>query len=136
MAIKQIALGMAAFGLIVPTQAEAKGLFSDRILAPHFYHRLAKCETGKNWKHETKSYTSGFGIARGVWQAYSNSSSASRYTPEQQAVIVDRIIFLGFKGKAPVGAFGFGTVKNNCMKLQAFICKSKRVEVTRFKRGC
>jgi hypothetical protein len=136
MALKGLLVGAVAFSLLTPTQVEAQGLFSDRILAPQFYHRLAKCETGKNWKHETKSYTSGFGIARGVWQRFSNSSTASRYTPEQQAIVADRIMFLGFQGKPPVGAYGFGTVKHNCMNLQRFICKSKRVEVARFKRGC
>jgi hypothetical protein len=136
MALKTLLVGIAAFSLLNPTEAKAQELFADRVLAPRFYHRLAKCETGKNWKHETKSYTSGFGIARGVWQAYSNSSTASRYTPEQQAIVADRIMFLGFEGKPPVGAYGFGVVKNNCMNLQSFICRSKRAEVTRFKRGC
>ena len=136
MALKHLLVGAIAFSSILPTEAKAEGLFAERILAPHFYHRLAKCETGSNWKHETKSYTSGFGIARGVWQRFSNSSTASRYTPEQQAIVVDRIMFLGFQGKPPVGAYGFGTVKKNCMNLQRFICKSKRAEVARFKRGC
>jgi hypothetical protein len=140
MALKQIALGIAAITLLTPTEAKAGGLFADRVLAPQFYHRLAKCETGKKWKHETKSYTSGFGIARGVWQRWSNSSSANRYTAEQQAEVVDKIAFLGHmeQGKYvhPVGPWGWGVVKSNCMNLQAFICKSKRVEVARWKRGC
>jgi hypothetical protein len=140
MALKQVVVGVVALSLLAPTQAEAKGLFSDRVLAPHFYHRLAKCETGSNWQHETKSYTSGFGIARGVWQRFSNSSRASRYTAEQQAIVVDRIAFLGYmeQGKYvhPVGPWGWGVVKNNCMNIQRFICKSKRAEVARFKRGC
>lgn len=136
MALKALIVGAASLSLVIPTEVEAKSLFADRVLAPHFYHRLAKCETGSDWKHETKSYTSGFGIARGVWQAYSNSSRASRYTAEQQALIVDRIAFLGFEGKPPVGPWGWGVVRSNCMNLQKFICKSKRVEVARFKRGC
>lgn len=140
MALKQLAVGVVAFSLLAPTQARAEGLFSDRVLAPQFYHRLAKCETGKNWKHETKSYTSGFGIARGVWQRFSNSSTASRYTAEEQAEVVDAIAFLGHmeQGKyiRPVGPWGWGVVKSNCMNLQRFICKSKRAEVARFKRGC
>ena len=140
MALKHLLVGTIAFASILPTEAKAGGLFADRILAPHFYHRLAKCETGSNWKHETKSYTSGFGIARGVWQRFSNSSTASRYTPEQQAIVVDRIAFLGHmeEGKYvhPVGPWGWGVVKSNCMNLQRCICKSKRAEVARFKRGC
>jgi hypothetical protein len=136
MALKPMITAIALFAMITPTQAQAKPSFKGLVLAPHFYHRLAKCETGSDWKHETKSYTSGFGIARGVWQRYSNSSSASRYTPQQQAIVADRIMFLGFEGNPPVGAYGFGVVKNNCMNLQRYICKSKKEVVKPFRRNC
>lgn len=140
MALKQLAAATALLTLMTPATANAGSSFEGLTLAPQFYYRLAQCETGRNWKHETKSYTSGFGIAKGVWQRFSNSSSATRYTPRQQAVVADRIMFLGFTNetgfKPPVGAYGFGTVKHNCMNLQSYICKSKRAVVARFKRGC
>lgn len=137
MAVKPLLLSALLVASVLPASpVEAKPSFTGLVLAPRFYHRLAKCETGSDWKHETKSYTSGFGIARGVWQRFSNSSTASRYTPYQQAQVVDRIAFLGFDGKSPVGPYGWGVVKSNCMNLQGFICRSKRVEVARFKRGC
>ncbi len=138
----RIAAAFLVFSLIAPTQANAQDPFSGRVLAPHFYHRLAKCETGSKWLDAgtRKNYTSGFGIARGVWQRFSNSSGADRYTPAQQAEIVDRIAFLGHmeKGKfvKPVGPWGWAVVRTNCMNLQKFICKSKHPMVQKWKRGC
>ena len=128
--------------LIAPAQANAQDQFGGRVLAPHFYHRLAKCETGSKWLDAgtRKNYTSGFGIARGVWQRFSNSSGADRYTPAQQAAIVDKIAFLGHTqdGKffPPVGPWGWAVVRSNCMGLQKFICKSKHPKVQKWKRGC
>ena len=117
--------------------------FTGRVMPARFYHRLAQCETGKQWLDlkTRKNYTSGFGIARGVWMRYSNSSGADRYTPRQQAIIVDRIAFLGFTDGAgkyypPVGLWGWGVVKSNCMGLQGFICRSKKEIVQSQKRHC
>lgn len=138
----RIAAAFVVLSLIAPAQANAQDPFSGRVLAPHFYHRLAKCETGSKWLDAgtRKNYTSGFGIARGVWQRFSNSSGADRYTPAQQAEIVDNIAFLGHmeQGKfvKPVGPWGWAVVRTNCMNLQRFICKSKRPEVQKWKRGC
>lgn len=124
-----------------PLQANAKSSFDDLVLAEHFYYRLAQCETGQTWNHETLSYTSGFGIARGVWQRYSHATQASRYTPRQQAQVVDRIVFTGFHdGRRfwpPVGPWGFGAIRTqNCMNLQKYICKSRKPIVQRWKRNC
>lgn len=124
-----------------PTQASAKSSFDDLVLAEHFYYRLAQCETGSKWNHETRSYTSAFGIAKGVWLRYSHSTSATRYTPRQQAMVVDRIAFTGFDdGKQfihPVGPWGWGAIRTqNCMNLQSFICKSRKPIVQKWKRNC
>jgi hypothetical protein len=107
-----------------------------------FYKRLAKCETDSRWYKSTRRYTSGYGIARGTWMRYSNSTTADRYTPVQQARIVDRIAFLGWtnpKGEYvwPVGPYGFAVIKQqNCMGLQQFICRAKHPKVQRWKRYC
>jgi len=124
-----------------PMQATAKSTFDDLVLAEHFYYRLAQCETGSAWNHSTRSYISAFGIARGVWERYSHSTNASRYTPRQQAIVVDRIAFTGFDdGRRfwpPVGPWGWGAIRTqNCMNLQTFICKSRKPIVARWKRGC
>jgi len=140
--VTKIVSAFLVLSLIAPAQANAQDQFSGRVLAPHFYHRLAKCETGSKWLDAgtRKNYTSGFGIARGVWQRFSNSSGADRYTPAQQAAIVDKIAFLGHTqdGKffPPVGPWGWAVVRSNCMNLQKFICKSKHPKVQKWKRGC
>lgn len=126
---------------VFPTQANAKSTFDDLVLAEHFYYRLAQCETGSKWNHETRSYTSAFGIAKGVWLRYSHSTSATRYTPRQQAEVVDRIAFTGFDdGRRfwhPVGPWGWGAIRTqNCMNLQSFICKSRKPIVQKWKRNC
>lgn len=121
---------------------EARSAFAGLAVGDaRFYIRLAQCETGSNFKHETRSYTSGFGIARGVWLKYSHSTNASRYTPRQQAMVVDRIAFLGFhdgrRFHHPVGPWGWGAIKKqNCMGLQSFICKSKNPTVNKWRRNC
>jgi len=133
----------AAMILATPATQTNAGMFTGLAVGDaRFYHRLAKCETGSNYAHNTRSYTSGFGIAKGVWQRYSNSSSADRYTPRQQAIVVDRIAFLGFtngEGKfmPPVGPWGFGSIRTqNCMHLQKFICKNKRPTIQRWQHRC
>jgi hypothetical protein len=132
----------AAMILATPATQTNAGMFTGLAIGDaRFYHRLAKCETGANYNHSTRSYTSGFGIARGVWQRYSNSSSADRYTPRQQAIVVDRIAFLGFTKNGvfypPVGPWGFGAIRTqNCMNLQNFICKNKRPTIQRWQYRC
>jgi hypothetical protein len=131
---------ITAISLMTPSASADP--FSGRILPARFYHRLAQCETGKQWLDGTtrKNYTSGFGIARGVWQRFSNSSGADRYTPAQQAEVVDNIAFKGHmeQGKyvPPVGVWGWAVVRSNCMNLQSFICRSKHPLVQRWKRNC
>ena len=131
---------VAFIPLIPPAQVEARSAFAGLAVGDaRFYIRLAQCETGSKWRHETKSYVSGFGIARGVWIKYSHNTNARRYTPRQQAEVVDRIAFLGFddgrRFHHPVGPWGFGAIKiQNCMNLQSFLCKSKNPIVRKWCR--
>ena len=115
----------------------------DALVMPwRFYKRLARCETNSRWHTSTRNYTSGYGIARGTWMRWSNSSNADRYTPVQQARIVDNIAWLGFTSdtgtyKPPVGPWGWGAIRTqNCMNLQGFICRSDHPKVQRWKRYC
>jgi hypothetical protein len=105
-----------------------------------WYDRLARCETGGNWKHSTRSYTGGLGIYRGTWQRWSNSSSAKGKTAMQQVQVADAIAFKGHtepNGEYvyPVGVFGWGCVKNNAV-LKAMICKSNKPLVKRWHNRC
>ena len=110
------------------------------VLPDAYYDGLARCETGGNWKHSTRSYTGGLGIYRGTWQRWSDSSSAKGKTPEQQVKVADAIAFKSHINPDGtkvwrVGPWGWGCLKGQ-KSLQAFICKSRHTLVTRWKRGC
>lgn len=117
------------------THSKYKGVMTD-----DWYDRLARCETGGNWKHSTRSYTGGLGIYRGTWQRWSNSSSAKGKTAMQQVKVADAIAFKGHTEPDgeyvyPVGVFGWGCVKNNAV-LKAMICKSNKPLVKRWHNRC
>ena len=110
------------------------------VLPDAYYDGLARCETGGNWKHSTRSYTGGLGIYRGTWQRWSDSSSAKGKTPAQQVKVADAIAFKSHINPDGtkvwrVGPWGWGCLKGQ-KSLQAFICKSRHTLVTRWKRGC
>jgi hypothetical protein len=112
----------------------------DGVLPDRYYDLLARCETGHNWKHSTRSYTGGLGIYRGTWRRWSNSSSAKGKTPQYQVKVADKIAFLGHTEPDgefvwAVGPWGWGCVKNSA-KLQGFICQSRHKAVQRWKRRC
>jgi hypothetical protein len=128
--------------LAIPTTTQAKSYGDELVMPWRWYKRLAQCETDSRWHTSTRNYTSGYGIAIGTWRRYSNSSNADRYTPLEQARIVDRIAFLGFTRDTgeyvwPVGPYGWAVIKSqNCMNLQQFICRSTHPKVKRWKRYC
>jgi hypothetical protein len=110
------------------------------VLPDAYYDGLARCETGENWQHSTRSYTGGLGIYRGTWQRWSDSSSAKGKTPAQQVKVADAIAFKSHINPDGtkvwrVGPWGWGCVKGQ-KSLQAFICKSRHTLVARWKRGC
>ena len=131
-----------AMSLAFPAPAMAKSYGDELVMPWRFYKRLAQCETDLRWHTSTRNYTSGYGIAKGTWQRFSNSSNADRYTPLEQARVVDRIAWLGHTEPDgeyvwPVGPYGWAVIKSqNCMKLQGFICRSNHKKVQRWKRGC
>lgn len=129
--------------LEAPVSASKTPKETEALVMPwRFYKRLAQCETDSRWHTSTRNYTSGYGIAKGTWRRYSNSSNANRYTPIQQARIVDRIAWLGHtepNGEYvwPVGPYGWAVIKSqNCMNLQQFICRSPHPKVKHWKRYC
>ena len=121
-------------------QTAQKDTIYDLVMDWRFYRRLSQCETGSDVNHSTKTYTGMFGIARGTWQRWSNRSSAKGLTAIQQAHVVDNIAWEGHHTngvyKWPVGPWGWGAVKANCMGLQDLICKAKHPKVQRWKRNC
>ena len=110
------------------------------VLPDAYYDGLARCETGGNWKHSTRSYTGGLGIYRGTWQRWSDSSSAKGKTAAQQVKVADAIAFkshINPDGSKVwrVGPWGWGCLKGQ-KSLQAFSCQSRHKDVARWKRGC
>lgn len=152
--LKKAVSGFIIISLMFPAQAQAKKYDPERshkqfrgVLVDAYYLNLAHCETGltkaktPRWDYQSKSYTGAFGIARGTWQRWSNSSSAKGKSPRYQVAVADNIAFLGFTEsdgtfRYPVGAFGWGSVKHNCRGLQGYLCRSKHKEVIKRRRNC
>ena len=137
-----IALITATFTATPATAAAQRDTFDKYhgVLPDQYYDALARCETGGNWQHSTRSYTGGLGIYRGTWKRWSDSSSAKGKTPAQQVKVADAIAFKSHINPDGtkvwrVGPWGWGCVKGQ-KSLQAFICKSRHKDVARWRRGC
>ena len=134
---------ITAISIPAPASAAAQRDTFDKyngVLPDQYYDALARCETGGNWKHSTRSYTGGLGIYRGTWQRWSDSSSAKGKTPAQQVKVADAIAFKSHINPDGtkvwrVGPWGWGCLKGQ-KSLQAYICKSRHSLVARWKRGC
>ena len=116
------------------------------ILPDAYYDALGTCETGlpgtrrPNWKHSTKSYTGGLGIARGTAWNWSGHRDLAKFPAEKQVEIADRIAFRSWINKDGrkvwrVGPWGWGCLKMK-KHIQAFICASKHELVKPWRRGC
>jgi len=110
------------------------------VMPDEYYDRLARCETGGNWKHSTRSYTGGLGIYRGTWQRWSDTKSAKGKTPKQQVKVADAIAFKSHINPDGtkvwrVGPWGWGCVRNNEV-LKSMICRSNKPVVKKWHYGC
>lgn len=111
------------------------------IMADAYYDGLARCETGANWAHSTRSYTGGLGIYRGTAHRWSGRRNLAGLTPRQQVRIADRIAFSGWTNRAgeyvwPVSPFGWGCVRKS-RTLLAYLCHSKHPRVQKYRaRAC
>ena len=110
------------------------------VLPDAYYDQLARCETGGNWQHSTKSYTGGLGINRQTFRTWSNYNSAKGLTPAQQVKVADAIAFKSHIERSGrkvwrVGPWGWGCLKGQ-KHLQKFICQSRHKDVQRWKRNC
>lgn len=137
-----IALIIATFTASPATAAAQRDTFDkyNGVLPDQYYDALARCESGGNWKHSTRSYTGGLGIYRGTWQRWSDSTSAKGKTPAQQVKVADAIAFKSHINPDGtkvwrVGPWGWGCVKGQ-KSLQAYICKSRHKDVARWRHGC
>jgi hypothetical protein len=143
-------VGLAATLALTPATAQAKNDNSHKeyrgVLPDAYYNALGTCETGlpgtnePNWKHSTRSYTGGLGIARGTFQRWSNHSSARRMTPREQVRVADAIAFKSHIEPDGtkiwrVGPWGWGCLKAR-KSIQRYICESRHPLVQKWKRNC
>ena len=111
------------------------------IMPDAYYNALARCETGSDWQHSTRSYTGGLGIYRGTAHRWSGHRNLAGLTPRQQVRIADRIAFSGWERPGrekvwPVGPFGWGCVKKSPTLLH-YLCKSNHKRVQKHRaRAC
>lgn len=132
---------VALSAVLILTPATKSTAYGEELVMPWaFYRRLAQCETASNVNHSTRSYTGMFGIYRGTWKRWSNTSSAKGLTALEQARVVDNIAWEGhYEGDKyvwPVGPWGWGAIKANCMGLKDMICKSQNKKLARWKYRC
>lgn len=72
-------------------------LFYEHILAaPHRadWERVARCETGGNWRAKGSRFSGGVGFANTTWNAYGGrryAANAGDATEDQQILVADRI---------------------------------------------
>jgi hypothetical protein len=143
-------VGLAASLALTPATAQAKNDNSHKeyhgVLPDAYYNALGTCETGlpgtnePNWKHSTRSYTGGLGIARGTFQRWSNHSSARLMTPREQVRVADAIAFKSHIEPDGtkiwrVGPWGWGCLKAR-KSIQRYICQSRHPLVQKWKRNC
>jgi hypothetical protein len=125
--------------LLVPAPAAAKQDWNHP-MPKSWYVDLARCETGNNTRHSTRSYVTAFGIYRRTWDYWNHTPNRKAHllTFAQQARGVDRIVFKGHteggKYRYPVGVYGFGSVRNNCNGLNDQLCKSNHPSVIKIRR--
>ena len=145
-----ITLSLSLLTLAAPAQAHHSSPPVDMsrkkygaIMPDAYYETLAWCETRKQIGeyHNTRNYTSAFGIAKGTAHRWSGKRNLNRLTPRQLIRVADRIAFSGWDRPDGthvwrVGPWGWGVVKSNCNNLQAYICWSTHPKVQKWKRGC
>lgn len=85
---------MAALALTPIAQAAQDWQWQYRKWMPPVWQRLARCETGLNWRHNSGTYEGAFGFYKGSWDQFRYAgypSSADRATPWQQYRVALRI---------------------------------------------
>jgi hypothetical protein len=109
------------------------------VMSDYFYNTLSLCETGGDWQHNTRSYTS-LGIAKGTWKRWSNSDDGRGKTRRYIVKIADNIAYYGHTSdgvyKNNVGPWGWGAIRANCNGLKDMICRSKHPLVKQWQKRC
>ena len=101
--------------------------------------RLAACETGGNLGHLTRSYVSAWGFYKGTWRMFSDTPvhRVKHLTWEQQARVVDRAFWFGWRKQWPVGPYGHGCFQKlwrTDARLRTRVCHNRKQQVRRWCR--
>jgi hypothetical protein len=140
--LKQIAIAVVLLsGIVVPVssvQAKEGGVWN-QAMPREWYLGLARCETGNNTKHSTRSYVGAFGFYRRTWDLFADTPNrrAPRLTFNQQARVLDRAFWYGHTERGrkqwPVGPWGHGCFKMSKSAQQA-VCTHRKHQVRRWCR--
>jgi hypothetical protein len=111
----------------------------NQALDREWYVALARCETGNNTKHATRSYVGAFGFYRRTWDLFADTPNrrAPKLTFNQQARVMDRAFWYGHtkngRKQWPVGPWGHGCFKMSKSAQQA-VCNHRKHQVHRWCR--
>jgi hypothetical protein len=90
-----LVLSLATAALVLATSAGAASTrTSQPTWLPNVWWRLATCETGANWQHDSGTFQGAFGIYKGTWDTYrlpGFPTEAHLATPKQQYRVALRI---------------------------------------------
>ena len=104
---------------------------------------LARCETGNDTTHRTRSYVGAWGFYRRTWDLFADTpaSKAHRLSWNQQARVLDRAFWFGHtvhgRKQWAVGPFGHGCFKRlwkSNLRLRTRVCNNGRQQVRRWCR--
>ena len=101
---------------------------------------LAQCETKSNLAHESRSYISALGFAKGTFSTWGGTRADTRSWLRTMEV-AERVAWYGHyntKQKRfvwPVGPWGWGCLRIGS-EAHRLLCANKRPEVKRWHRHC
>ena len=129
-----LALNIAALALVSPVEARWEPVLGRQTMLA-----LARCETGNNTAHSTRSYVSAWGFYRGTWDMFADTPArrAYRLSWDQQARVVDRAFWFGWGKQYAVGPWGHGCFKGmwkRDAKLRHTVCNNRKQQVRRWCR--
>jgi len=135
--IKRLCLAVTVIALAIPpsvTHAQWQPALGRELTT-----LLAQCETGNNTAHKTRSYVGAFGFAKPTWRMFSDTSPtwAHKLSWDQQARVLDRAFWFGWRNKGPVGPWGHGCFKRYWQtnaKLRHTVCNNRKHQVRRWCR--
>lgn len=126
---------MLTAALLIATPATTAQASWNHPLPKSWYLDLARCETGNNTRHSTRSYVGAFGFYRRTWDLFADTPNrrAPQLSFAAQARVLDRAFFYGHNGQYPVGPWGHGCFKK-LRHTQEAVCKHRNHKIRRWCR--